>query len=174
MKPTSLRDAHRNHFLGHDARLPRCFAAAVGVDGKCVLLLPGDAAVLGCVFSTVSLKWGNTKFCTRCTQSWPLQCYMYSTFAVQSFHTTSFTSFFHSILILISSFYANKMQSFLLVLNKRTYHVEFVVDVCQTVLNNQILHLHSTIRGRFSGHDIRNLRHAFHSTSNHHVLGDII
>lgn len=58
VKPTSLRDAHRNHFLGQDARLPCCFAAAVGVNGKRVLLLPGDTAVLGCIFSTVALKMG--------------------------------------------------------------------------------------------------------------------
>lgn len=58
LKPTFLRDAHRNHFLGQDARLPCCFAAAVRVDGKCVLLLPGNTAVLGCIFSTAALKMG--------------------------------------------------------------------------------------------------------------------
>lgn len=100
----------------------------------------------------------------HCTQSWPLQC----------FHRNEFTSFIHSILIIRLSYHSNIMQSVLLVYKKCTCHVEFVVDVRQTVLNNQILHLHSTIRGRFSGHDIWNLRHAFHSTSNHHILGDIM
>ena len=52
---TSLGNADRYDLLGQNARLVRRFAAAVGADGVGVLLLSGDAAVLGRVLCTVAL-----------------------------------------------------------------------------------------------------------------------
>ena len=52
---TSLGNANWYDLLSQDAGLVCCFAAAVRADGVGVLLLSGDAAVLGCVLCTVPL-----------------------------------------------------------------------------------------------------------------------
>lgn len=52
---TSPGNANWYNLLGQHARLICCFAAAVWTDGVGVLLLSGDAGVLGCVLGTVAL-----------------------------------------------------------------------------------------------------------------------
>lgn len=82
---TSLGNANWYDLLRQHARLKRCFAAAVRADGVRVLLLSGDAAVLGCVLCTVALlKTVKAKATGKRSNVKLMKLHFYSDFLIHS------------------------------------------------------------------------------------------
>lgn len=50
------------------------------------------------------------------------------------------------------------------------YHVEFVIDVSESILNNDVFHPHAAVGRGISGHHIRYVGHALHASGHHNVL----
>lgn len=50
------------------------------------------------------------------------------------------------------------------------YHVELVVNVRESIFDDEIFHVHSSIRRTLSGHNIRDVGHALHAACYHHIL----
>lgn len=50
------------------------------------------------------------------------------------------------------------------------YHVEFVVDVSESVFDDEIFHLHASVCWGLSRHHVGYIGHALHAACNHHIL----